>query len=90
MFNIAFMCQRNLDPDDYFKKLIQPELLTLMDVILIESDTNEGIFLLGIIQTLVKWQEEQLNKARALLNRPKCKSKFAMKLQKEDYLERVD
>lgn len=90
MFNIAFMCQRNLDPDDYFNKLTQPELLTLMDVILIESDTNEGIFLLGIIQTLVKWQEEQLNKARALLNRPKCKSKFAMKLQKEDYLEGVN
>lgn len=56
LFNIAFMCQRNLDPEAYFSKLVSPNELMLMDVALVESDTNEGIFMLGIIQTLVKWQ----------------------------------
>lgn len=84
MFNIAFMCQRNLDPEAYFEKLINPEELTVMDIVLINSDTNEGIFLLGTIQTLLKWQQELLNKARKCLKRPMCKSRNAQDCSKED------
>ena len=90
MFNIAFMCQRNLDPDAYFKKLTDPEQLTLMELILINSDTNEGIFLLGTIQTLLGWQQNMLTKAREALNRPSCPSKVAMDAAEEDYLTEID
>ena len=60
LFNLAFMCARNLDPDAFFARLVKPEDLFLIDLILIESETNEGIFMLGVIQTLLKWQSEML------------------------------
>ena len=90
LFNIAFMCQRNLDPEAYFSKLVNPDELTLMDVVLIDSDTNEGIFMLGIIQTLLKWQETLLTKARKLINRPECPKKRAQEALKEDLLTNID
>ena len=90
MFNIAFMCQRNLDPDAYFKKLTKPEELTVMDVVLINTDTNEGIYLLGTLQTLLKWQQEMLNKARFSINRPVCRTKNAQYCKPEELIGPID
>lgn len=90
LFNIAFMCQRNLDPEAYFEKLVLPNKLTLMDVLIIESDTNEGIFMLGIIQTLVKWQQKLLIRARKLINRPECLKINAQDAQAGDFLSSID
>lgn len=55
MFSLAFMCQGDIDPDTFLNKLPDPEQLFLNDVLLLLTDTNEGIFMLALIQTLAKW-----------------------------------
>lgn len=86
LFNLSFMCQRNLDPEDFFRRIRIAEEATLIDLVLIDSDTNEGIFILGLIQTFIKWQEKILSTARKLLGLKDAEKKNAQDCSISDFV----
>jgi len=49
MFNIAFMCHARINPDDYFSSLVDPDKLSLSNIVLYNDGTEEFIILKGTI-----------------------------------------